>query len=112
MQHVEHGLFLDAQNRRLVKGGRGRHAKRLAGETRFTKKTRRLQNRDHRFCDLLGHDGQLDLASLDLEDGIRCIPLRQNNVLLLGLDNCFAAADLGEKDLGNGVVGGCHYVLR
>jgi hypothetical protein len=33
----------------------------------------------------LGYDGQLNLAILDIEDGIRRIPLRKNNVLLLGL---------------------------
>jgi hypothetical protein len=99
MQQVDHGVFLDAQDRRVFKGGRGRHAKRLAGETRFTKKTRWVQNRDHRFFALLGHNGQLDLAILDIEDGIRRIPLGKNNVLLLGRENRLSATDLGEEGL-------------
>jgi hypothetical protein len=54
----------------------------------------------------LGHDGQLDLAILDIEDGIRRIPLRKSSGVLIGLENRFSAADLGEKVLGlNGVVG-------
>jgi hypothetical protein len=80
-------------------GGGGRHAQRLARKTRFTKETRWFQNRDHRFFALLGYDGQLNLAILDIEDGIRRIPLRKNNVLLLGLEDRFAAADLSEEEL-------------
>jgi hypothetical protein len=49
---------------------------------------------------LLGQDPQLDLASLDVEDGICGVSLRKDDFPPVELSIGFSVADLGQKDLG------------
>ena len=52
-----------------------RYAPRLAGQATFAAELVRPQNCDDGFLPLLGNNGDLDLAFLDVEDGIRWIAL-------------------------------------
>src|SRR5580704_12495423 len=47
------------------------------------KKIARSQKCDHRFLPLLGDDGLLDLAALNVENRIRGFALREDNLILL-----------------------------
>jgi hypothetical protein len=48
----------------------------------------------------LGHDRELDLAFLDIENSIIHIPLREDNLALEGRQHGFFLADLFQKALG------------
>jgi hypothetical protein len=48
---------------------------------------------------LLGNDGDLRLAFLDVEDRVGGIALRENDLVLAEPINAAALADLGEKGL-------------
>jgi len=66
----------------------------------FAKKLARLQNRDHGFLALLGHDGQLDLSLLNVEHGVRDVALRKHGLILVKFNNRLAHAHLGEEVFG------------
>jgi hypothetical protein len=55
---------------------------------------------DHRFLALLGNNGELDLALLNLKDRVRNRSLGENNLILPVLGYCFSLAHLGEKYFG------------
>jgi hypothetical protein len=59
-----------------------------------------VPNRDNGFFALLGHDRELDLALLDIENSISLIPLRKNNLPLGERQHGFPLADCSEKALG------------
>ena len=99
VQHLDHGVFVDAHDPGVFRGGRGRRPKRLSGEAGFPKKAPLFQNRDDGFFALLRDHGQLDLARLDIEHGIRRIPLRKDHVFVGGRQTCFASADFAEERL-------------
>ncbi len=99
MKHTDHGLFVDAENTGVFQGGRGRRTNRLSGEAGFSKKSSPLQNRDDGFFALLRDHGQLDLARLDIEHGIRRIPLRKENLLLGGRQTRFVVHGFTEECL-------------
>ena len=52
-----------------------------------------LQNRDDGFFTLPGEDRELDPARLNVEHGVRRIPLRKKRLVLFCHKKCFAAAD-------------------
>ena len=61
----------------------------LPGETPFPEKAAWLQHRDDGFFALRRDHGQLDFARLDIEHGIRRIPLRKENLFLGGCQPSF-----------------------
>jgi hypothetical protein len=71
----------------------------LAGETPFSEKTAWLQYRNDGLFTLRRNYTQLDFAHLDIEHGIRRIPLREDNLLFRDLQRRIAIADLIEEDL-------------
>ena len=65
----------------------------------FPEQTAWVQDHDDGFFPLRRHYGQLDFARLDIEHGIRRIPLREEHLLLRGRQRRFAIVDLGEEVL-------------
>jgi hypothetical protein len=59
--------FLQASNHAFIDRPRCRDAQRMAIQTSFAKKVAWSQDRDHRFLALLGNDGELDLALLNVK---------------------------------------------
>ena len=95
VQHADHGVFVDAHEPGIFHGRRGRRPSSLSGQAGFPHKGPLFQNRDDGFFALLRHHGQLDLARLDIEHGLGCIPLRKQRVFLREAETGFAFADLG-----------------
>ena len=56
---------------------------RLAGKAPLADKVSAPEHRDHRFLALLGHDRELDLALLDIENGIGGLALPVDRILEL-----------------------------
>ena len=74
-----------------------RDALRLSGKASFTEEFVRPKNCDDGFLALLRNDGDLHLALLDVEDLIRRVSLRKDDLVLAVRTNAAALADLGEK---------------
>src|SRR4029453_1449468 len=72
----------------------------MAIQTRFAKKLTRSEDCNDRFLALLGNDSELDLALLDVENCVRNLSLRKNNLILPIFGYRFSFAHLGEKYFG------------
>src|ERR1700724_1444887 len=72
----------------------------MAIQTSFAKKLTWFQDCDHRFLALLGNDGELDLALLDVENRVRDLSLSKNDLILPIFGYRFSLAHLGEKFFG------------
>src|SRR5258707_12372182 len=75
-------------------------AQRMAIQTSFAEKVTWSQDCNHRFLALLGNDGELDLALLDVKNRVRDLSLRKNNLILPLFGYRFSLAHLGEKFFG------------
>ena len=62
--------------------GDGRQAERLSGQAALAEEIARPQKCDYGFLALLGDDGLLDLATVNVENGIRSIALPVDNLIL------------------------------
>jgi hypothetical protein len=71
----------------------------MAIETAFAKKVTGSQDSDDRFLALLGNDGKLDLALLDVKDRVAGVPLWEDDLILPIFRYCLSFAHLGEKYL-------------
>src|ERR1700716_2797209 len=69
-------------------------------QTPLAKKVTRSQNCDHRFLALLGNDGELDLALLNIKDRISDLALRKNNLVRPIFRYRLSLAHFGEKCFG------------
>src|SRR5260370_25427271 len=72
----------------------------MAIQTSFAKKVTWSQDCNHRFLALLGNDGKLDLALLDVKNRVRDLSLRENNLILPIFGYRFSLAHFGEKFFG------------
>src|SRR5437764_15372309 len=72
----------------------------MAIQTSFAEKVTWSQDRNQRFLALLGNDGELDLALLDVKNRVRDLSLRKDNLILLIVGYLFSLAHLGEKFFG------------
>src|SRR5438270_4328757 len=72
----------------------------MAIQTSFAEKVTWSQDCNHRFLALLGNDGELDLALLDVKNRVRDLSLRKNNLILPIFGYRFSLAHLGEKFFG------------
>jgi hypothetical protein len=54
----------------------------LPSETAFAKKATSLQEGDYRFFATRGDRREFHRSALDVEDSIRCIPLRKDDLLV------------------------------
>ena len=74
--------------------GRRGQAHQLPSETAFPEKAAGVHERDDGFFAPLRNHGQLDPACLDIEHGVRHIPLRKENLLFPAGQQRFASPDL------------------
>src|SRR6184192_2913585 len=72
----------------------------MAIQTSFAEKVTWSQDCNHRFLALLGNDGELDLALLDVKNRVRDLSLRKNNLILPVFGYRFSLANLGKKFFG------------
>src|SRR5206468_12394723 len=72
----------------------------MAIQTSFAEKVTWSQDCNHRFLALLGNDGELDLAFLDVKNRVRDLSLRKNNLILPIFGYRFSFAHHGEKYFG------------
>jgi hypothetical protein len=97
MNHAQNLRFLQSRNGGIRYGRNGRHAQRLTGKASFTEKLVRSKNCDDRLLALLRDDGDLHLATLDVEDLVRGFSLRENDLVLAESTDVMALGNLGEK---------------
>src|SRR5690348_11425710 len=71
----------------------------LPGKTALAEEIVRPKDRDDRFLALLGYDGELRLAFLDVENRIRRVPLRIDDLTFAVLADATAFPDTREKVL-------------
>src|SRR6185295_5668178 len=100
MKHTDHEGFFNTNDLCRIQRSRGLEAHNLPDEAGFTCKGLGLQNRDDGFFALWRDDRELDTTLLDIEHGIRFIPLRKENLVLTVLQGRFSATDLCEERLG------------
>ena len=81
-----------------VRHGRDRrYALRLPGKTSLAEEFVRTEDCDDRFLALLGNDGELHLAFLDVEDRIGRVALRKDDLAFAVFADAPAIPDAGEK---------------
>jgi hypothetical protein len=80
MKQRDHCTLGDADNRTLLIDVGGGHAELLPRQTAFAEEAALRQNGNHRFFAALRHNGQPYPATLDIEDRIRSIPLREDTL--------------------------------
>src|SRR6185295_10879207 len=100
MKHTDHECFFNANDLCRIQRGRCLEAQNLPDEAGFTCKGLGLQNRDDGFFALWRNDRELDTALLDIEHGIRYIPLRKESLVLSVLQGRFPVTDLCEELFG------------
>jgi hypothetical protein len=81
LKQLDHRGPSDANDRRLGHRRRGRGANRLAGETGFAKEIAGLEHGHDRGSPALRNHRQLDLALLEVVDGVRRIALGEDDLL-------------------------------
>src|SRR5277367_1034323 len=72
----------------------------MAVHAAFAEEMSGLQDRDDGFLTLFGQDSELDLAFLNVKNGLRDIALFEDFLVLVKVEYRFPIADFGEKDLG------------
>src|SRR4029453_10706982 len=77
-----------------------RHAPWLAGQAALAAELGRSEKCDDGLFPLVGNNGDLDLAFLDIEHGIRRVALREDDLILAIFGYASALADFGEKGFG------------
>ena len=97
MDHADDGGFFQPHDDGLRQRRDRRYAQHLPGKTSFSEELVRTKNCDDGFLALLRNDGDLRLAFLDVEDRIRGISLRKDDLLLAVRMNAPALANLSEK---------------
>jgi len=75
MEHADDARFVQPHDHAFRHRRDRRYAPRLAGQATLAAELVRSKNCDDRFFPLIGNDGDLDLALLDVEYGIRRIAL-------------------------------------
>jgi hypothetical protein len=78
-----HGRLLQASDHAIIiDRPRGCDAQGMAIQTSFTKKMTGSHDCNHRLLALLGNDGELDLALLNVKDRVRNFSLGENSLIL------------------------------
>jgi hypothetical protein len=75
MKQANDPRLLQPRDRAFRHRAHGRDAPRLTGQAPLAAELVRSKNCDHRLFPLVGNNGDLDLALLDVEHGIRRIAL-------------------------------------
>ena len=100
VKHIDHRLFVDAHDTGMAHSSRRSHVQELPREAPFPEKITLIQDRDHGFFPLPGHDRELNLACLDIEHGSGRIPLRKKHLVFLALQSRSTVAGLRQKGPG------------
>ena len=101
MDHADDRRFLQPHDDGFRHRRGRRHAQRLPGEASFAEEFVRSENCDDGFLALLGNDGDLHLAFLDVEDRIRRVALRKDGLVLAYLADAAPSPTLARKALGS-----------
>ena len=83
MDHADNRRFFQAHDDGVHYRRDRRYPPRLPGKTSLTEKIVRSKHCDDGFLALLGNDGDLHLAALDVEDRIRRVSLGKNDPVIL-----------------------------
>ena len=75
MDHLDNSRFFQSCDDGIRHGRDRRYTLRLSGKTSLAEELVRTKYRDDRFFALLGNDGELRLALLDIEDRIASVSL-------------------------------------
>ena len=97
MDHADNGRLFQSHDNGVRHGRDRRDALRLPGKTSLAEEFVRSKDGDDGFLALLGNDGELHLALLDVKDRIRSVALRKNDLPLAVFGDAPAVADAGEK---------------
>ena len=93
LQHSEHLLSCDAQDLTLRQRCSGGQSARLTVQTAFAEETASFQQCDDGLFTALGDDGQLEPAVVNKEHGVRRVPLCENDLAFVALDEGFSRAN-------------------
>src|ERR1700730_15013091 len=99
VQDTDHLALRYPHHFALDHGPSGRQAQRLADQAALAEEVARPEDRHHRFLALLGRDHDLDLALLDVEDGVGRTGLQEDDIALAILGDGAAVVHRGEKRL-------------
>jgi len=100
VQQADCACLFYPQDRTLQHGGGAGHTQSLAGQASLAKEVASPQNGNHGFFALFGDDSELDLAFVDIEDGVRGIPLQEDLVILPVINQRPSVACSGKKGIG------------
>src|SRR5208283_282061 len=99
MQRVHHRLPLDPQYLAIVHGSRRAHAQNLTRQRTLAKKMSLTHNGESRLLACLRHHGEPDFALLNIEDGVRLVPLREYKLFPGNREDLPAVADRRKKGI-------------
>src|SRR5580692_2851662 len=99
MDHPDNGRLFQPDNEGVCHGRDRRDPLHLPGKTSLAEEFVSAQNCDDGFLALLGNDGDLGLALLDIEDRIASVPLGKDDLALAVLGMASPAPNTGEKRL-------------
>ena len=97
MDQADDGRLFQADNDGVRHGRDRRHPLHLPGKTSLAEEFVRSQDCDDGFFALLGNDGDLHLALLDIEDRIASVALGKDDLAFAVLGEVSPVADTGEK---------------
>jgi len=97
MKGGDHGVLGYASHHAVSDRRRCRDAQGMAVQTAFAKKIAGSQNCDDGFFSVLGRDGELDLAFLEVKDRVCHVSLCENDLILLIFGYLLSLAHFGEK---------------
>src|SRR5580704_1204807 len=99
MKGGDHRGFRDCRDQAIFNRRRGCDAKRMTIHAAYTEELAGLQNRDHGFLALLGHDGELDPTFLNVKHRVSDVALLENELILVKFEDRFPGSDFAEKNL-------------
>src|ERR1700731_2844779 len=91
----DHGRLLYASDQAFIECPRRCDVEWMAVQTSFAQELTWSQNCNHRFLALLGNDGELDLAFLNVKNRVRDLSLRENDLILPEFGDRFPLAHGG-----------------
>jgi hypothetical protein len=80
-QSIDNVTQRPVDNHATINGPRCCDSQGMAVQTSFAKKMTGSRDCNHRLLALLGNDSELDLALLNVEDRVRDVALRENNLI-------------------------------
>src|ERR1700737_2684453 len=100
VEKAYHGCLLQPHDSGFLQCCGCRHAPRLRGQASLAAEIAPSKDCNDRFFPLLGNHGELHFPSLDVENRIRWLALRKNNLILFIGEYLPSPVCIGEKGLG------------